>query len=238
MKNILKSILLTFCLTVMMLACKDDEGPTPITSDFASLASTYKESDGTVTIPLRNATESSNSNLNIKFSGSATRGSDYELVGVTSEGVQIQIINDNLYEGVETIIIQIETNGNSIHTITVDCDGVDSGGWNVSDFAGDYDAVEDYGPGNTYGPYTVTFVQNEENPNRFDFDNFYDSGRDAYLIFDLTAGTVSFPDQTPLPDTTPNLLSGSSGTFDLCEKTLTVSLNYDGGDWVYRFTKQ
>lgn len=236
MKNkLLNKFLFILSLPVLMLACSDDEGPKGTGTDFKSIATTIEEAGGTATIPLRNG---SISESDIVFGGTATEGEDFEFSEVTAEGVQISIINDDKYEGTETIRVQIKnTTGNNIHTITIPCDGTDAGGWAVADFAGDWDALEDYGAGGTYGPYDVTLVQDDVNPNRFDFDNFYDAGRDVYMIFDLEAGTVVFPDQTPLPDATPDPLTGSTGTFDLCEGTLTINLNYDGSDWVYRFTQ-
>ena len=106
--------------------------------------------------------------------------------------------------------------------------------YSASSCAGSFSALEDYGAAH-YGPYTVSFVQNANNPNRFDFDNFYDSGYDAYIEFDPTTGTVKFPDgQSP----GGKAITKSSGTFDQCRGILTINLNYDGGDWIYHFTKE
>lgn len=211
----------------MILQSCDGDDDAAATADFASIASTSEEG-ATITIPLRNGsiTES-----DIEFGGTAVEGVDFTLGSITAEGVQITITDDSQYEEKETIRVQIKSSGNSIHTVSIPCDGSDGGGWALADFAGEWDAVEDYGA-STYGPYEIELVQDDSNPNRFDFDNFYDSGLDAYMIFDLASGTVFFPNQTP-----STALTASSGTFNLCEGTLTINLNYDGGNWVYRFTK-
>lgn len=106
--------------------------------------------------------------------------------------------------------------------------------FNPASWAGTYTALEDYGT-STWGPYDVQFVQDATNPNRFHFDNFYDSGLDAYVEFDGATRTVKFPDgQSPDGED----LTDSSGTFDPCTGELVINLNYDGGEWIYRFTKK
>jgi hypothetical protein len=131
----------------------------------------------------------------------------------------------------------VDVGGNPFHTLTILSNCEDIVGLEPDYFAGDYDALEDYGAGGTYGPYDVTLVQDEDDPNRFDFDNFYDAGYDAYIVFDIANGTVSFPNQNVGGDATNPAITDSSGTFDLCDGTLTINLTYDGGPWVYRFTK-
>ncbi|HEX8041267.1 MAG TPA: hypothetical protein VF490_19100 [Chryseosolibacter sp.] len=107
--------------------------------------------------------------------------------------------------------------------------------YDAASWAGTFSAVEDYGASGTYGPYDVVLTQDASNPNRFHLDNFYDSGLAAYIDFDGPNFTVSFPDgQTP----NGKPITNSSGTFNQCRGTAIINLNYDGGDWVYRLTKQ
>ncbi|HEY3429762.1 MAG TPA: hypothetical protein VGK39_03730, partial [Cyclobacteriaceae bacterium] len=106
-------------------------------------------------------------------------------------------------------------------------------------FSGIWSATEFYcGLGVTtgscdFGPYSITMVQDGTNPNRFDFTNFYGSGCDAYVIFDGAAGTVHFPNQSPCGVA----LTASTGTFNVCDDTLIINLNFDGSDWIYEFTR-
>jgi hypothetical protein len=243
-------VLFTLCLLVLIIGCDDDD-ETAVSVDFGALASTSFEAEGaTVTIPFRNANASVINNIDIEFGGTAIEGEDFELVGVTAEGVQIKIINDNYLEMNETIRIQmsspgINLTGNSIHTLTIVSNCEDLVGLKLSDFVGDYDAIEKYGPNpltDWAAPYHLVLVQDETDPAKFWMDNFYGVGRDAYILVDIAAGTAYFPNQTPLPDNSPNPLSQSTGTFSFCtgpkdHLALTINLNYDGGDWVYDLVK-
>lgn len=235
-KFVVYEIFVALTLALATIGCIDDDNDGSGVS-FNGIATTVEEDDGTITIPLRDGSVSEG---DIAFGGSATEGEDYTLVGVTDEGIQISLTDDSNYEAIETIRIQIPSSGNSIHTVSVLCDGDDTGGWAVADFAGVWHALEDYtsSDNGTFGPYNVTFVQDAENANRFNFTNFYGTAaRAAYVVFDVAAGTVSFPDQTPTNPGSVGVITASSGTFDLCEKTLTIDLNYDGLDWVYRFDR-
>jgi hypothetical protein len=240
--QLLKRLLIVFSLPLLVVAC-DDEDEATTTTDFGTIASTYEEADGTgtVTIPLRNAGNSSN--LSVEFGGSAIEGDDYELVGITSEGVQISINDDNNLEPIETVRVRLVSSGgslkgNTFHTISIVSNCEDTDNPDISHFVGDYDATEKYGPteDDWYGPYEIHLVQDEEDPNMFHFDNFYDSGCDAYMVFDLANGTVHFPDQAPCGVD----LTNSSGTFeiDACNgSVLNINVNFDGGDWLYTFEK-
>lgn len=230
-------LFIALAIAGLVLGCSDDESPVGTGTDFSTLASTHEEADGTITIPLRGGSVSAD---DITFLGTATEGEDFTLVGVSGEGIQLSITDDDTYEAQETIKVKINTTGNNVHTVTIVCDGDDSGGYAVANFAGVWHATEDYGAGGTFGPYNVTFVQDGTDPNKFKFSNFYGSGSTytAYVVFDVAAGTVSFPDQTvgaPTYDRGP--LTASTGTFNLCEETLTINLTYDGGPWVYRFAR-
>jgi hypothetical protein len=105
----------------------------------------------------------------------------------------------------------------------------------ISDVAGTYTAVEDYGEDGTYGPYDLVLTQDPDNESIFWLDNFYDSGIEAYLEFNAETGTVSFPDQDADGDITESI-----GTFRWCEgaKQMIIELHYDGGTWHYRLDKQ
>lgn len=245
--KIILRLSLALCFSVLVMSCgSDDEDTTPTTPDFVSISSGYKESTGTstITIPFRNGNASFAGSVDIVLGGTATEGEDYNLKGVTEAGVQIEIIDDNNFEPNETIRLQMNSSGNSIHTITVVSNCEDTANPYLKYFVGTWEATEKYGPApaDWYGPYETHFEQDSEDPTVFYLDNFYDSDRSAYLVFDVATGKVHFPDQQPLPDPgAPTLLTQSSGTFviDDCNNatTLTISLNYDGGVWEYSLVK-
>ncbi|MBX2901786.1 MAG: hypothetical protein KF775_19205 [Cyclobacteriaceae bacterium] len=232
--------IVALALPLVLVSCGDDEESGP-GADFASISSNYYESDGTtnVTIPLRNA--GSVSGISVRFGGTATEGQDFQLIGITSAGVEIRLIDDNVYEDPETIRIQLVSEGtalggNIFHTINIISNCEDTEGLAMSAFVGSYAATEKYGPtpASWYGPYNVTLTQDTENPNILRFNNFYDSGCNAYMLFNINAGTVSFPNQNAcgMP------ITNSTGTFDLCNGTvLNINLNFDGGNWLYTFRK-
>jgi hypothetical protein len=219
-----------------MLACDDEGGQGSTGVDFETLSTFSDEDGGTITIPIRGGVAKAG---NVRFSGTAVEGVDFEFAGVSDEGVQIEILDDDSLESIETIKVILNSPGNNVHTLSVGCDGGDVLGFNIASYAGTWHATEDYGAGGTFGPYNVTFAQDAGNPNMFLVTGFYGfATRKAYLVFDLANGIVSFPAQTPTnPGANGSIAGGSTGTFDLCENTLTIDLNYDGGDWVYRFQK-
>jgi hypothetical protein len=226
-------------------ACSEDEGGgTPLTGAyFERTASSYIEGDGNATHEIAVlGFKGSESDIEFSFAGTATEGEDYDVVGFSNGVLTLTLLDDNLFENNETIRIQIvdakggvgRTRFHLVNLSSPEC--TDNVGLDVSYFAGHWDALEDYGGGSTYGPYEIELIQDSEDPNVFHFDNLYDSGCDAYMVFDMEAGTVYFPDQAPCGVD----LTNSSGTFniDLCnQSTLTINLNFDGGDWIYRFTK-
>jgi hypothetical protein len=244
--KLLNSLLLAFGLSVVMISCDNDEDNVPSSppGDFATLASSYYEADGTgtVTIPFRDASAKFLANAAVTFTGTATEGEDFNLVGVTQEGVQISIIDDEELEPLETIRVVGNFSGNSVHEITIVSNCQDKGGLEAASFAGVWDALEDYGSFGTFGPYSVTLVQDATNLNKFTFTNFYGSGATyiAYVILDIPTGTVKFPDQTVgAPTYNRGPITLSSGTFDLCQdhKEMHISLFYDGLQWDYHFTQ-
>jgi hypothetical protein len=240
-------LIVNFWMAITMLAiiqgCESEDN-VEVYTDFASVGSSYNEASGTgiVNIPLRNADTDLN-NFNVTFAGTAVEGSDFELVSLTAEGLQIRVLDDNALEPLEFVRITLapangNLAGNAIHTLNILSNCEDTENPYIEYFEGDWDATEQYGPEPTdwWGPYTIHLVQDEEDSNKFHFDNLYASGCEAYMIFDLAAGTVYFPDQAPCDSP----LTNSSGTFSIDEcngSTLTINLNFDGGDWVYSFTK-
>jgi hypothetical protein len=105
--------------------------------------------------------------------------------------------------------------------------------YNAGMWAGDISAVESYASG-PYGPYTIKLTQSSTNVNRYDLNNFYDSGLSAYIVFVPEAHTVSFPNgQTP----GGKPITASTGVFDACAGTFDIHLTYDGATWDYHFTK-
>jgi hypothetical protein len=245
-ENIVRKFLFALTVPALMLACDNGDEPAALSTDFGTLSSTAVEKQNTiVTIPLRNASSSSVSKLGVVFAGSATEGEDFTFLGITEEGVQIRIDDDQLLEDTEEIRVQLTAtgmsiNGNNIHKIAIQNDCEDEGGLTLAQFAGEFNATEKYGPApaDWYGPYHMTITQDATNPARFSMTNFYDSGLPAYFIVDIATKSVHFPNQNPR---TTRALTNSSGTFDYCthngKLTLTIQLNYDGGDWEYEFVK-
>jgi hypothetical protein len=244
--QLLKKVLIAFTMPLLLVACDDDDESGSAGVDFGNITSSVYEDNGTqtVTIPFRSA--GNIDNLQVDFGGTATEGEDFELLGITAEGVQISILDDAAWEKDESVRVQLNSSdgsitGNNFHTITILSCG-DIGGLDMSYFAGEYEGTEKYGPepGDWYGPYTIHVEQDEVDPNKFHLDNFYDSGMDAYMIINLAEGTVYFPDQTPMPDGTPSLITASTGTLTIDEcngSILNINLNYDGGDWTYTLHK-
>jgi hypothetical protein len=225
-------LLLSMGAAFMFQACSDDDAGS---ASFSTVYASYDEADGegTVTAPIRKNGSVNDGDIKFVLGGTATEGEDYEFLGLTSEGVQIRVLDNDDYtdymgfEPNETVTVRLDgpASGNKVFELTIvgDCD-YKAEYFDAEYYAGAWSALEDYG-GATYGPYDVELVQDEANPNRFDFDNFYDSGLDAYIVFDGPNGTVKFPDgQTP----GGKALTNSSGTFDQCSGVLTV----------YRFNKQ
>ncbi|GCC52238.1 hypothetical protein SanaruYs_24740 [Chryseotalea sanaruensis] len=244
--KLLNRLLLTLALPiVIMSSCDDEDGAAGYSTDFAAIGSSYYEADGTgiVTIAFRNANPSFVEGVEFELGGTAVEGEDYEFIGVTAEGVQLRILDDNKFEPNETIRVQMSSTGNNIHIVTIASNCEDTEDPYLEYFQGDWNATEFYcGLGVTtgscdYGPYVIHLLQDSEDPTRFTFDNLYDSGCDAYMIFDVAEGTVYFPNQAPCDSD----LTNSSGTFTIDEcndaTTLTINLNFDGGDWIYYFQK-
>jgi hypothetical protein len=238
----LSPILAIVITALSIIGCDEDD--LKVYTDLGSIASTYYEADGTgaITIPFRNVNSDLGKDLDISFGGSAVKDVDYELVAITNEGIKISIIDDDSLEVNETVRVMTNLKGNSTHTITIISNCEDTKGLLTSSFSGSWSALEDYGASGTFGPYNVTLVQDGVNPNKFTFSNFYGSGSSytAYVILDLANGTASFPNQTVgAPSNDRGAITNSSGIFSLCtaKRTMTINLNYDGGDWVYKFTK-
>lgn len=241
----LHRLFLALIVPAFVLSCNGDEDePAVAAIDFQTISSSYDEADGTgtVTVPLRGSADASS--YDFEFGGTATEGEDYEVLGVTGEGFQISIIDDNEAEPNETIRVRmispnLNLNGNAIHTVNIESNCEDTNASDLTFFRGNWSAIEKYGPTEDawYGPYDILLLQDATDPNMFHFDNFYDSGCDAYMIFDLAAGTVHFPDQAPCANGKPLTLSSGTVTMNPCHNELTINLNYDGGDWVYSFTK-
>jgi hypothetical protein len=241
-------LLMTFVTAFVFQACDEDEKSSIA---FETVASEYDEADGagTVTIPIRTNGSVGSDAITFSVTGTAVEGEDFTIDSWSPEGgLVISIIDDNNLEEEEVARIQmvadggVDVGGNQIHTLTITDSCPDSGNPFAEFFEGGYDAIEWYcGVGVTdgtcdYGPYHVEIARSDAaNPDRFVLDNFYDQHLAGYLVFDLAAGTVHFPNQTQAG----KALSASTGTFSFanCATTLTISLNYDGGTWDYQLTK-
>lgn len=249
MKN--NKLLHTSCVLAASLflfqGCSDDDSTPSGDSgiSFLRTSTNYFEADGegTVEIPIE-----ASSGVGFAYDGSATIDADYEVVGFSNSVLKLKILDDNDLEPIEEIRIQIvEANGgvgnNRFHTVKIISNCEDTENPYLEYFQGDWNATEFYcGLGVTtgncdYGPYVIHLFQDSEDPTRFEFNDLYDNDCDAYMIFDTAEGTVYFPNQAPCGTD----LTNSSGTFTIDEcnnaTTLTINLNFDGGDWIYYFQK-
>lgn len=239
-KNIFVKCLFALSLPLVMVACSgdDDNAAGPASVDFASIASTANEEGGTITIPLRG----SSNGVSVAFGGSATEGEDFELVGVSDEGVEISIIDDGEFEDTEKVIVRLVSssanlNGNSEHTVSIVSQCTDLEKFAESDwFVEEFDAIEDYGDGAPYGPYHMEFERDETDPNKYWTDNFWDSGLPAYIVYDPATNKVSFPTQTPLANFPTRIITSTPATVDQCNGGFTITTNYRGNTWQYIFT--
>jgi hypothetical protein len=247
MKNIklLNKLATLLIVPAFVIACDGDEdGPSTAAVQFESVGSSYEESagEGTITIPLQG--NGSTSDLDFVLGGSATEGEDYEFLGLTGEGVQVHILDDDKFEFVETITIRmtsptVNLNGNAVHTVTIvnDCAddfvGLGDSEWFVDEF----NATEIYAPDDTYGPYHTVFERDEVNPNKFWTDNFWDSGLPAYIVYDPATNTVSFPQQTPVAASPTRIITSTPATVDVCNRTFTITTSYRGSTWDYEFVR-
>ena len=116
--------------------------------------------------------------------------------------------------------------------------------YSVTDFcpyeatwSGAYSATEIYAAG-VYGPYDVTFVQDAGDPNKYTFDNFWDYGLSASVVFSPTADDpdaqfVTFPEQT-----VDGVKLTGTGTYDQCLGVFKIQTVYGSDEWRYEFKKQ
>lgn len=236
-KNILK---LLFIVPAFILACDGDDEAS-VSVDFATLSSSYYEKDGagSLTIPFRNA--SAGKNLEVAFGGTATQGEDFELVGITAEGVQLSIKDDTKFEKNETIRIQLRSSGknvagNAIHTVTIVSNCADTDELDADFFEGVFDATEIYAPDDIYGPYELEIEQDETDPNKYWMHDFWDSDLNAYIVYNPATKTVSFPQQIPVA-TFPLRIITSDPAIITNNCNFKIVTHYRGSTWEYEFVK-
>lgn len=239
----LNKIATLLVVPAFIIACDGDEdGPSTAAVDFATVGSSYFEAngEGIVTAPLKG--NGNTSDIEFVLGGSATEGEDYEFLGLTGEGVQVRILQDDEFEFAETITIRmtsptVNLNGNAMHTVTIisNCEDIVGFGethWLIDEF----DAVEDDGVA-PYGPYHVEFERDETDPNKYWTDNFWDSGLPAYIVYDPATHTVSFPTQTPLANFPTRIITSTPATVDQCNRSFTIRTSYRGFTWDYVFVR-
>lgn len=148
--KLINGLLVIFCLSALAVSCSDD-GDDKASVGFAGIASSYVEGDGdqTIVIPFVNGSVSAS---DIIIDGSATEGDDYEIVGVTAEGVEITLLDDSDCEDIETVRLRIKggsSNGNGMHIVTLvsNSDEVFTAAEIVGDYVVDTDEWEDYHEG-------------------------------------------------------------------------------------------
>lgn len=172
--KLINKLALALSIVVVVMSCSDDDSGTSV--DFAGIATSFLEADGqtTITIPFRNAS-SSISMDDITIEGTATQGADadYTIDGVTEEGIQITLNDDDAAEIVETIRIRILTGdeGNLIHTVSLmsddpgfmdielqwaDAVDLDLISWYFDEEAEEWVDIDFSDPGNTLDPIDWT----------------------------------------------------------------------------------
>lgn len=229
-------------MPAFILACDGDD-EVGVSLDFATLASSYYEKDGagSLTIPFRNSSASAVNNLDVALGGSATQGEDYELVGITSEGVQFNIIDDSKFEKNETIRVQLRSSGsnvagNAIHTVTIVSNCPDTDELDADFFVGIFDAYEISAPDDRYGPYDLELEQDKTDPNKYWMHNFFESALNAYIVYDPATKTVSFPQQIPVTTAPTRIITSEPATItNNCSFKITT--HYRGLTWDYEFVK-
>jgi hypothetical protein len=246
-KNILLYFLSMAVVAFTISSCDDDEATERSGTTFLKTASSFAEGTGNGTVQIE---VDGSDDVQFQYRGTATEGEDFTVGGYSNGILTLNLLDDTDWEKNETIIVRIASGDVGRipqHTVYISSNCEDTDNLATAFFEGDYSATEWYcGVGVTtstcdYGPYDIHLVQDETDPNKFHFDNFYDSGYDAYMVFDMAAGTVSFPNQNAGGDSSNPGISASTGTFDvdICEgiTTLTINLTYDGGAWDYTFVK-
>lgn len=167
-------LLVILSLSASAISCGDDDGG-GASAGFAGIASSYSEEDGEVTmvIPFVNGSVSAS---DILIDGSATEGEDFELIGVTEEGVELKFMDDDKWEDIEKVRVRIKNssgNINSMHIVTVLSDNnncEDPVGMVATDLDGVYEVVtddwEDFEPGDHVSivPVDETHVMIAEYP--------------------------------------------------------------------------
>ncbi len=143
--KLINGLLVIFSLSALAVSCSDDESKA--SAGFAGIASSYQESEGEVTIniPFVNGSVSEE---DIVIDGTATAGEDYEVLGITEEGVSIKLFDDNDCEDIEKIRLTIKNasgEANKMHTVTLVSDFSEG---TTEDISGTYtlttDAWADY----------------------------------------------------------------------------------------------
>ena len=171
------------------------------------------------------------------YSVSNHPGSTYEWVLVAPDNGTIE------GEGSTVTITSVKTEEPSTAILTITETPADGPAWTESieinikgfceyeaDWSGSFAALEDYGS-DTYGPYNITFVQDTEDPNKFTFDNFWDSGITVFVVFDPESFDVTFPDQ----DDGDGVAITGSGSYNQCDHEFTITTEYDGYVFDYVF---
>lgn len=169
--KLIQIFLVIFSLSLLAISCGDDDGD-KASAGFAGIATTYYEEDGevTITIPFVNGSVSES---DILVDGSATENEDFEILSVTDEGVQIKLMDDDVYEETERLRFRISKagNGNVTHVVTIvsnNCE--DEVGMEVADLTGVWTVVtdewEDFVPGDhvTIAAIDATHVEILEYP--------------------------------------------------------------------------
>lgn len=102
--------------------------------------------------------------------------------------------------------------------------------YSENDWAGTYDATETSEFFGGYGPYDVTFSKDGATPNKFNTDNWYDSGIPIYIVFTPSTNVETQIVTAPVQEFTTGsgavrLIEGS-GTYNSCKKEMVINFTY------------
>ncbi len=102
--------------------------------------------------------------------------------------------------------------------------------YNRLDWIGTFSATETSEFFGGYGPYNVNFTASPGNPNRFNADNWYDSGIPIFLDFtpstSVATQIVTAPPQEFTTGSGAVRVIEGSGTYNSCKKEMVINFTY------------
>jgi hypothetical protein len=97
-------------------------------------------------------------------------------------------------------------------------------------WGGAYDATESSEFFGGYGPYTVNLSQAPGEPDRYNADNWYDSGIPIYIVFEESFDVESQVVTAPVQPGPSNRTIEGTGTYNQCTQEMTITFEYKAAD--------